>query len=230
MAQPAELAGEVAPAPFLLQLPAVVVAPTGPAGKTRAVLRQPVLELRPDFIERGGMIDMVLGDMREFAAERGQHRSTLRPHEALEVIQLAAVGLGDQGGADLDDLHFLDRPAASLGGGFQVDYQPVGHRCCPRFAKQYGRAFRARQTAVLGSPADFSGSCGHGKSRILRSWRDGLSHGGASARQGASGVRLQPHRRACRAVGGAARRQLRADAAGSGAGGGVRDVLRGQRR
>ncbi|MNP41832.1 hypothetical protein D3C76_1355560 [compost metagenome] len=127
VAHTAQLAAQVLPAPLLFQLAAVVVAPAGPARQALVVPRQPVFELRPHRTQRLGGVDVVLADMRQFAAEGGQHGAPLRPHEALEVVQLAAVVLADQGGADLDDFHFLDGPSAFLGGGFQVDYQPVGH-------------------------------------------------------------------------------------------------------
>ena len=60
----AELAGQPVLAPFLLQLAAVVVAPTGPAGQSRTMLGEPALEGFPDRIEMGCAIDVGLADMR----------------------------------------------------------------------------------------------------------------------------------------------------------------------
>ncbi len=71
----AELAGQPVLAPFLLQLAAVVVAPTGPAGQSRTMLGEPALEGFPDRIEMGCAIDVGLADMREVAAEVGQQRA-----------------------------------------------------------------------------------------------------------------------------------------------------------
>lgn len=95
------------------------------------MLGEPALEGFPDRIEMGCAIDVGLADMREVAAEVGQQRPPDRPYETLEVVQFAGVRGGDQGGADLDDFHFLQGPAAFRGGGLQIDYQPVRHRSYP---------------------------------------------------------------------------------------------------
>ena len=55
------------------------------------------------------------------AAEVGQQRPPDRSYETLEVVQFAGVRGGDQGGADLDDFHFLQGPAAFRGSGLQID-------------------------------------------------------------------------------------------------------------
>jgi len=106
--------------PFQLQLAAIVVAPAAPALQLRQVRRQPALELRPDLGEGRGGVDLRLADMGQLAAEGGQAGAAQRPDEALEGFQLVAGGV-HQGGADLDDFHVFQGPAAFLGGGLQVD-------------------------------------------------------------------------------------------------------------
>ena len=58
--------------------------------------------------------------MGEFAAEVGQARAALWFDDALKVIPFMAVHT-NQAGTDLDDFHFLHRPAALISGGLQVD-------------------------------------------------------------------------------------------------------------
>src|SRR5690606_9297131 len=64
-----EAAAQPMTLPFLLQLAAVVVAPTAPAHQVRQVRLQPALELRPDLGQRLGGIDLGLADVSQFAAE-----------------------------------------------------------------------------------------------------------------------------------------------------------------
>ena len=50
----------------------------------------------------------------------------MRPYKTLKVVYFAP-GTRDHAGTDFDDFHFFQRPAAVIGGGFQVNYQPVRH-------------------------------------------------------------------------------------------------------
>ncbi|MNT16279.1 hypothetical protein D3C72_1513720 [compost metagenome] len=137
--------------PFLLQLAAVVIAPARPARQARAVMAEPALEGLPDLGQVRRAIHVSLADMGELAAESGQAGAPEGAHEALEMVHLVAIGT-HQGGTDLDDFHFFQRPATFFGGGFQVYHQPVRHAVLlgggrwPAWS-EYGGAFAGRQTA-----------------------------------------------------------------------------------
>ena len=63
-------------------------------------------------------------------AKRCQQRPAQGLDEALEVIQFATLAV-HQGGADFDDFHFRYWPATLIGGGFQINDQPMRHRRFP---------------------------------------------------------------------------------------------------
>ncbi len=116
--------------PFLVQLLAVVVAPTDPGLQLFTMLPEPVLEAGPYLAKRRGRIDVGLADVGQLATERGQLRAPPRAHETLEVVDLTAFA-GDQARADFNDFHLRDRPPTLIGGGLQVDHQPMAHTRLP---------------------------------------------------------------------------------------------------
>ncbi|MNC51520.1 hypothetical protein D3C75_1008140 [compost metagenome] len=126
MRQASQATGDLLPAPFDLELLAVVVAPAEPALQAVQVLLQPGLEARLQLVQGRGIVDVGLADMGELPAEGGELWAMGGADEALEMILLTTLLIDDHR-ADLDDFHVFDRPAAVIGGGFQVDYQPVLH-------------------------------------------------------------------------------------------------------
>ena len=112
--------------PFLFQLFSVVIAPAGPAFKLGQVLAEPAFKLLPNQRHRCSGINLGLGDTGQLPTERGQQRTTLRANKSLKMIHLTTCA-GDHAGADFDHFHFLQGPAAIIGSGFQVNYQPVRH-------------------------------------------------------------------------------------------------------
>ncbi|MNI33862.1 hypothetical protein D3C73_878230 [compost metagenome] len=90
------------------------------------MLAEPAFEHRPDFSQRLCAVDVGLGDVGQFPAKRRQQGATQRAHEPLEMILFAPLAI-HQRGADFDDFHFRDRPTAFIGGGFQINDQPMRH-------------------------------------------------------------------------------------------------------
>ncbi|MCY1178669.1 hypothetical protein D9M73_190340 [compost metagenome] len=112
--------------PILKQLFAIVVAPTGPAFKSCVVVAEPALKRRPDFAQRLRRIDVGLGDVRQLAAKRRQQRPPHGADEALELVQFASLAV-HQGGADFNDFHIRYGPSTLIGGGLQINDQPMRH-------------------------------------------------------------------------------------------------------
>ncbi|MNV69839.1 hypothetical protein D3C71_1627690 [compost metagenome] len=116
--------------PLQVQLLAVVVAPADPGLQHPAVMTQPALEARPDLRERRRTVDLGLADVRQLAAERRQLWPSPGPHETLEVVHFTALA-GNQACADFNDFHLCNRPTTLVGGGLQVDHQPMAHTRLP---------------------------------------------------------------------------------------------------
>lgn len=116
--------------PFLEELFAVVVAPADPGLEVALMVADPTFELVPDHWEGCSAVDVCLADVGQLAAERGQLRAAAWADQALEVIHFTPFA-GHQAGADFYDFHVCDGPATVVGGGFQIDHQPVGHTWLP---------------------------------------------------------------------------------------------------
>ncbi|MNG03012.1 hypothetical protein D3C84_860720 [compost metagenome] len=90
------------------------------------MLAEPALEDRPDLGQRLCAVDIRLGDAGQLATKRREQGPSQRSHEALEMVLLTPLAV-HQRGADFDDFHFRNWPATFIGGGFQIDHQPVRH-------------------------------------------------------------------------------------------------------